>query len=734
MKKAVKIGVIAFGVFLTIFISGLVFVQSQIKKKDIRELIVKNIEGNLRDVKVDIGEIDYSLGFSVEFEIEDLVLKNKSSRNKLLSLKELEINIPLLAILTSGGTIDIGSDSLEVFVHTKRGEMNWMEVLPEKQPVTDKKEEVETTVNIEVPSFVKKSKINIALKGIKLLLNDEGKKSKVHVSKLMIKNLNLKKSTAYEVRTSLEYDLGDKKLISKIKAIGELNLSEMLEKGNMSTGVTVNISKTKLGDMDIPNVQGKVNVNKIKDKLEGKLNLKVGSFMSFKSAYSFISQKITLTNMDFNLEGKKLSEEKLNILNAVKEVVDFNGFELNGSGSVGINMANKSFHPGINLKSKGAIALKGIKGLRPEISFSGDIVKESFIFKTEVAVASGVATGVVRTKLNPLKLPSKIENFNPINLDFKVSNINLSKAQIQSMLYSGEKKKEAVEETEATSAPEYNLMLPPMHIKLVGSNIKLGKSNLRWDGKILAHKNTVTMNDFTYAQDKGSISITSKSSFLGSKLKNDFTFGMKKISANSFNSFLPPYLKDIEGTFSGSVSGNLNLGKKPSYSIKNNLKATNGELKGLDLNKMLTSLFSESKLIKKAAGAKQVNISDRFDKFEIKSHATEKRVKLNTFVLEGNKKSSKLKLKGEVSMLDKNSKLDGALYVQSLEKTLKREVNTKDLPIRLKGKGFVLLPDLGYTTGKLASSKGKQVIKKEGDKLKKKLEKKAKDLLKGFKL
>lgn len=94
-------------------------------------------------------------------------------------------------------------------------------------------------------------------------------------------------------------------------------------------------------------------------------------------------------------------------------------------------------------------------------------------------------------------------------------------------------------------------------------------------------------------------------------------------------------------------------------------------------------------------------------------------------------------------MLNQNSKIEANLkYTHGKAMSeLKKTTGLKAYPILLKGKGFGLTPDIGYTISKLTSgaakaaiSKAKEKAKKKGKKkLKKSLDKLKKNLFKKFK-
>ena len=63
---------------------------------------------------------------------------------------------------------------------------------------------------------------------------------------------------------------------------------------------------------------------------------------------------------------------------------------------------------------------------------------------------------------------------------------------------------------------------------------------------------------------------------------------------------------------------------------------------------------------------------------------------------------------------------------------LERDYGTSSIPFRLEGVGYQLRNDYKYTVKKLAEYAGKNLLKKESDKILKKNKKKVKELFKGL--
>ena len=139
MNKSMKILVSIISIIIIFCISTVVLISTKIKPELIKKEAISAINKNLPNATASIESIDYSIGTSVTLELEKFLLVEKATKNKLLSLNNLEVKIPIWAILTSGGTIDIITDNPDIFVNKKNGELNWSKALstPNKKSVSE---------------------------------------------------------------------------------------------------------------------------------------------------------------------------------------------------------------------------------------------------------------------------------------------------------------------------------------------------------------------------------------------------------------------------------------------------------------------------------------------------------------------------------------------------------------------------------------------------------------------
>ena len=99
----------------------------------------------------------------------------------------------------------------------------------------------------------------------------------------------------------------------------------------------------------------------------------------------------------------------------------------------------------------------------------------------------------------------------------------------------------------------------------------------------------------------------------------------------------------------------------------------------------------------------------------------------------GNNKDTSLGVKGNISMAEAKSILFGKLYIKQMGKDLSKMTGQAKIPFKLSGQGFSILPELKYTTVKLAEMAKRKVSRSIKKQIKKKVKKEGKKLQKNIK-
>jgi hypothetical protein len=732
--------------FTVLASSTLFFITTKINPELIKKTTIEAIEKNIPGATAKIGTINYSLGSSVTLNIENVLLSEKKNKNKLLELKVLAVKIPILAILTSGGTIDVFTDAPVIFVRKRGDQLNWTDAIGKKVSEVVKDDSSKSKIDvksIELPSFINKSKINFKLNDLRLLIDlGKNQKSELNISTVQVKDLSLNKSTAFEVASSIKFQIEKNQFFTtNIQVIGEAKLGSIIEKGILDLSTKVSISKTKMDNLDIviPNVKGKAKITGSLNDINVDLDVGVDQIISFQSKINIMESKVSAKKIVLEL----VPEEAIKIFGeSVKSPlrkVSFAGVKLKVLGGATLDLTKSHFYPDLKISTIKSVEIDAAEGLTVFSTIDGVIQGESVSINVKNKTLNGVISANVSTSINPLNIPSDISKLKPIKVNINLSHLKVPRELLQNILWGESTNKQneiAVEKKLEVTAKGEKVLLPKVTVKLSGDRILVGDQETSLKGKIVVFKDKISSKDILLKYGEGKLStVFSTVIHNTSKITNEFKIILNQVDVSAFNALFPPFINDIKGKYNGIVKGNVNIGSKINYTVNANITGVNGEIKKLNLKKILKPLID--KYAKGKANSLK-DFSNKFDSLKLSTLLTEKVAKLNSFEMIGYENSSRITAVGYISMIDKNSKVKGKLSSTSLTPILKKNTGLTEIPYLMRGEGYVLLPNISYTAERLASGAAKEAVKKETKKIKKKLkkeaEKKIKNLLKGFKL
>lgn len=777
MSKKVKV---ALGIVLALAAAvGIVFyvVSTKIDPEMIRKSAVKAIENNLNNVSASIEKVSYDLGFTVRLNVKGLDVRSSSDKKNLLSVEHARVEIPVFSILTNGGTVDVKIDRPKlVYTELPGGSSNWTQALPKPDGKSSKQTSEKTAAKedsagkkeVSLPGFIENSRIDLKITGLLVDYRPAGAKAaKAKVDKILLKNLNLKKTTAFEVVSSVSYGLDENKTISaNAQLVGEIALKNVLETGAVDTNMMLNIENAKLSwlDLRLPPVK---NVIRLKIKKGGgttaNLRTSAGNALSLETdigtsqSMDRINVKKIAAKLSLGRMAEILGPKRRELVSAMD--LANSSFHLDGSALIGLK--NKSFNPQLSFKLDGPVGFSAA-GRPVRVSLKGRYVGKDLTAKVKNELLSGVATLDVATRFNPLRLPQKIENYEPVKAQLLITNLKIEKPFIQELLYKnnqgGQEDPKNGGSADASSKKEAGLAkteepltLPPFAADIEGKHIFIDKKEMNMAGTASGGGNSARLPSLKIVYGSGTAALSGSAGFEAGKTDARFSLDLKKMELAGLNAFLPPLISEVRGKFEGKVSGAATAGsEKLSYDVKADVRAVDGELKNLNLSSFLLPLIESVSLLKGKVGEDKMVVTDKFEAMELKARATENIIALNDFDFVGNNKSVLLEAQGKVSMSETGaSRVKGDLTVEQISGAVENLTGSKEIPFLLEGKGFALMPRIKHTTDRLTEraarkelsarkEKAEESLKKEKKKLEKKLEKeikdKAKDLLKGFKL
>ena len=760
MSKGLKIIFAIFGFVVILIAGGLYYVSTKINPEEIRKIAISEIGKAMPGTDVKISSVDYSLGTSVKFFVKDFDLKLKKGKNNLFNVKNVEVNIPVLSILTGGGTIDVKILKPNMYYQQISLEKNnWALALPEKKEgsgVSQKIDQVDTTpsseTKIELPKFVEQSKINIKVEDIHLLYMPFDKpKSDIHLSKINLKNLNLKSTTAFEIASKINFALEKQKNFkTNLQIIGEVDLGKFLEDKMLESSVVMNITDTSLSGLafNIPDVETRAKVQINPDGvLSSKVDLKIINLANAET-------NIILNNNKLELKGLNLQTKLADIKNILPKdlaeslkIIDFGNSSLSIAGSMKMNLNDSVIKPDLKIDIKDPLTVNPNRDLSVQTTLQGTLKDKDVSLSLVNNLFSGSVTLKVKTLFDPLNIPADLTQFNPIQVNLLATNLRLSKDYLQNTIYANETKSNTSTESTTTSGVDTvaatKIMLPPVNIDIEGKNIFIENQETNIEAKIKVNKDEIRSDRFSLNYGKGVLLLPFKVKIQDSQnILTNFEMTMKSISFESLVPLLPPIVSGVSGNFNGVAKGNVNLLKSGvKYNLNIDVNATNGELKDFNVKKIATTMFDG---IKDKYPAKYEKLTNRFEKLEVLAKVDEKENRVQKFLFIGENKSIQMSLAGTVFMSNQISKLVGSISESTSSALLKSETGLSAIPIRITGSGVAIYNvDLGYSLKKLSEGAAKialtktkmkvnKQVNKKLDKAKKKLEEEAKKKLKNL--
>jgi len=769
MTKTVKILITGFLVFTIALVALIFIVSTKINPEEIRKLTKENIEKALPGSSVEIGMIDFSLGTSIRVYINEIDLSIASTKEKLARVDKLVVKLPIFAILAQGGTVSVRVEKPEVIFHEYEKGNNWEKVLPSPQPTQEKSNNDTSTNTFEIPSFISNSKVDLRVESLELkyipVTNIE---STVLLKKVVLKNINLVSTTAYEVLTFIDYNMDSKTNIkSDVQIIGEVSLKEILEKAQVKTNLMVTIDNVAMTDLDIdiPKIKNKLKVEIGKDAIiKVFADVDVDGITNLSTSIVLDKGHLRVQAFEMFLENKAAFQLLPKETRASLSMIDFAESRLKVSGDIDYKLNSGKLNQNIKVEMNKPLKIT-LEGLpKVHTTFNAEIHGEYLSFNTINKTLGGKVSTEVFTQIDPLNIETQLSKLKPITVNLKLESLKISKGFIQNKMYSSHGDDVKVDSTKDQVVDKGSkVQLPTININLAGENILIGKEQLAIDAKVNVKGNKVSSKHFKVKLGSGTTGIKFNSTLITTtKVSNYFNIKMEKINIDGLNAFFPPFIKDIKGKFNGDIQGDLKLaGPAMTYKINAGVSATKGELKNIDVEKFVMPLIDSISFLKGKVKKKMLNITDNFNKFEIKAQVTEKQINISNFYFSGNNQSLVAKANGNVSMFETgNSEIKGSLTIDQYAKDISKVTGQNDLPFLLKGKGFSLLPVARYTsdklverTARLALKKQKVIlqkklkaekkklkkkmdaaVKKEKKKLEEDLKKKAKNLLKGISL
>ncbi|MGZ3809798.1 MAG: hypothetical protein ACXVCE_17070, partial [Bacteriovorax sp.] len=413
--------------------------------------------------------------------------------------------------------------------------------------------------------------------------------------------------------------------------------------------------------------------------------------------------------------------------------------------------ANMSFgiSPGIIYSKEGVVA---------STTVAGDFKGKDLSVKVKTEVLEGQVNTAVSGQFDPNE-KFDMAKLKPFDIRVVASGMKVPEKVIRAKLWekkpeearaAEEKKKEESARSHATAqGAKAPAGLPPSNINVEWSNINIGGEDFSGRGKIVTSATAIAIDNMNFKFSKGTGKLTQTMTLGKSSSDSKFNLEMANLNMSSFKAFLPPFIENFTGTFTGKVNGTATMfkGEKPPvYDVSVVADVKKGEIKKLNLSEYINPILASIPVVKDKVKDKQVKVDGNFETLTMKGRFTNLQYTISSFDFIGLDKKVQISGSGEIFPVPGSSKLStmDVNYTDNtgkISEILQSNVGTKVLPVRVTGPGFSMKPDIGYTVSKLAKgalkTKGeeklKEVVQKNLDKIVPAAAKeKVKGLLDGF--
>lgn len=742
MNKNLKIILISLTSLFVLGLGGVgYFVSTKINSKEIHKQVLSALKKSFPKSKIELGKIDVGFGTSIGLKLKKLkiTLPKNGKSVPLLEVGDLQVQVPIFAILLGGGNIDIFIESPAVSYIEFGKKNNWELAAKENETAINKKKDSDNieeghSSDIVLPAFLAQSRLNLKVRRLKLNYKLKDKSSgKVNLSRFIIKDLNFKEATAFELDSDFQVSLASKKNVSlSTLVLGEFNLAEILETKKIKTRMTIKVSKVDLEDsgLKIPEIKSKVNLEiGEKGDVTGSLDTE---FLSNSLSLLFSTGKGAVSVK--NLKSDLLLSEIFNIVGLKNKDIEIgkSKFKLNG---------------GVNILKSGAIVPKLEFSISPKFTFragkhetsselTGSYRGIDVFLSTDTDLLKGSILTEFKGKFDLAKPEIKLESMPPFKLKITAENIELPKEMLVSEEKKSEPKKaQTVGSNNKEKAPLVPL-LPSGSIKLNWNKIKVAGNDLSGSGSFKIRKREIKTKDFKFLYSDGRGSLRLNSKIYQDKIKNKFTFKLKNFDLKGISPFMPKGFGETSGVCTGSAKGTADLvGENVVYKIPTTWDCQRGSISGFDITPMIASTTKLLESITKNKNKKKVQkLSDKYTNFEklnFSGIASSRSIIIKKFGFTGLKKMITVK-RGRGTIFPSEKKTS-TVFLDLFQKSYHKGKNK--IPLKLRGPGYTLKPDYNYTLKYIAKAEGKKALKKAKKKAKKKLKAKAKKeinkLLKG---
>lgn len=715
------------------------YASTKLNPEEIKKMAIIQTQKVFPKSEVQLGSVDIGFGFNFKINLEKFKVDavKDGTKIEMMSVDQLVVKVPLWAILTNAGTIEIKLDSPMMNYSEFTEGNNWTYAMGDKKVEENNSATSSSSTpgaSAQAVSLFGKSKINVRFSDVKVKYNlRDNSNGEIKVSKFLIKGLNFENSTAFELQSTANFTMKDKSVVSfDTLAIGQFNISDLVKNGSVSSNINVKINhiqKTGL-DMKFPDVITDIDVQLKKDgELSGKLTTTFESQNKITANFKMVKQ-IEITDINVDIIMKDLAA-----IAGLDKSIDLSKAKLNSKGSI-IYTNDKKINANLNFNISPGIGYSK-EGITATTTVSGEMKGNEISGKAKTDVLDGTIVSTISGEFDPNQ-KFDMGKLKPFEIRVTASGMKVPEKLIRAKLWDKKNKEEKEEKVEVASGKEeakkeVEAALPPSNVNVEWSNINVGGEDFSGKGRIVTSLKTIAIDNLNFKFSKGTGKLSQTMNLNKSSSESKFTFDIQNLNLTSFKAFLPPFVENFSGTFNGKVAGSAtmykDLTKLPSYDVTVVADAKKGEIKKLNIGEYVNPMLANIPVVRDQVKDKQIKIDGNFETFTMKGHFTNAQYSITSFDFVGLDKKVQVTGSGEIyPIAGKNLSAMEVNFIDNtgkISEILQKNTGSKILPMRVMGPGFEMKPDYAFTVNKLAKgaikTKGeeklKEVVQKNLDKI-----------------
>lgn len=657
MSKSVKVFLIFLVFFFSIIISLTVAVNEKINPEKIAILVENSLKTVIPHSNVKVGKIDYSMGTMVRVYINHVEVSK--DQVKLLVVKKVVCRIPLLSTVFGNGTIKIKIENPNIH-------KNIQQSLSSSQ---------KSKITIEVPSFISKNKLDLNIKNIHI----SNKNKEVILKRVLVKNLNLTKSMAYEIIGDAKLRFGQTEVFGEAQVVGEVNLNNLKESEGIKSNIMIDLKNVKTQNgRALPRGRGKFDVvwnYKTRNLIgNGKFNINTVLDSDFKFQTDFRILQIS------SLQASVVNEELPRVFNGkLFKKLDYQKSVTLIKGKVKYDFLKETMIPDLELNIK-----KPIKYIYKKIPISFILDAKIKGNRTEIKAIKNILKGVITSNLtlqlkkNPFDFVST--NIKQVRGNILITGIDLDRGFFKAFeLKQRTKTKTEVIEVdfnESETKEKYKISL-----LIDGKNNFIGKAKVDMQGELKLDSDHINTASFFAKTQTGSAKIN-----LSSK-KNKFSFSTNftNIELKDFVPVFPLLIPNLTGVLSGNAKGFV---EKEKYKLDIDMNLKDFIIDFVDLSAPINNFLAD---VGEQTIFAMKNRLNSFEEVTSKFVMNDKGLVIQNAIVKAEK--AIIVLNKSFVMNNANSLIMGYLKT------------TKKIPFKFVGFGHTLNADIDYSKRKLNKRK-----------------------------